>query len=221
MKKLLSLAVALFLTAGSERGEASVSPNRVEAEAAFLQQAEKTTVAIDLMIRLGCYHAKRIGKPEVCDGILTSWDGYWKGQFYVHFAGASKDLGDHEPYSRYLELITGVLREALGEWLFVALHLDDLVIINSGLKVAWEPYADSVWCKETTDKPCRDEYRLHANPTFGVASWWGSWAGCTAGTWGLGAVSFLCGTLADLVERVTLKTWGPRLSDRIWDKRNP
>lgn len=223
MKKLLALVVAFLLTACGEAGEPSTSSVEglsLDQRASLEVQAERTVVALDMMIKLGCFHAKRIGKPEVCDDIVTSWDGYWRGQFYVHFAGVSKDLGDHRPYSIYLELVTGLLKEALGDWLFTALHLDDLDIFNYGLPVTFSPYAYAPWCKETTDKPCGEEYGLHATPVFGVTSYWAAWGACTGATWGMGAIAFLCAPVGMVAERLTLETWAPKLSVKIWTRNN-
>lgn len=221
MPRLLWLLSLVFLLATPTN---AATPNRrvvaaVRAADTLERQSVKTVEAMDNLFRLACFELRITGHGDAADQVCRDWQGRFRGM--ILRAGRGEEaLGDHSPLSPWLAVTCITLKELLGDWVYVSLHLDDLEILNFGLPVMFDPHADSVWCNEEPQTPCRDEYREHAGPVIGVTSYWLAWGVCTGATWGAGAITFICTPVGMVTERVVLVSVAPKISDFVWDHYN-
>lgn len=182
-------------------------------------QSIKTVEAMDNLFRLACFELRLTGHGDTADQVCRDWNNQFRGM--ILRAGRGEEaLGDHSPLSPWLAVTCITLKQLLGDFTYQALHLDDLEILNFGLPVTFDPHADSVWCNEEPQTPCRDEYREHSSLVQGVVSYWLAWGVCTGATWGAGAITFVCTPVGMVAEKVMLKTAAPKISDRVWDHYN-
>lgn len=226
MRALLSILAIFLVSCGTEKpvdnGE-SVPKLYPAQEARYVkadlrEQAIRTDFAVKVMIKLACVKLHELGKDQVCDDIQGEYDARFDG--FLLRQVELEDLGDHEPLSLWLAVVYGILEQELGTLVMQALHLDDLNIINFGVPVTFNPKASEQWCVETTDKPCKDEYGLHAVPLMGVTAYWASYAGCVGATWGAGLI-MICTPVGMAAEYLTVKWVAPKVSARIYDRANP
>lgn len=223
MTRVIAILLALAV---SSPALASAPSRRVVAEiraADTLEaQAEKVTAGLNILFRAACFHARRVGNGDAADAVCGDWDSYWQPML-ARAAREGRGIGDHKPLSDWLAAATVVLYAALADYPLIIdmIRLEDLVIFNYGLPVFFEPHAEAAWCLETTSATCRDEYRVHGERVISSTSWWLSWGACVGATWGAGAIGMICTPIGDVTERIVLMTVAPRLSYRIWDKKNP
>jgi hypothetical protein len=212
----LLVSSSVFASAPNRRVVAELrAANTLEA------QAEKTTLAMDLLIKTACFHARRVGSGDDVAGVCGDWENYWLPKMEMATA-EGRGIGDHKPLSQWLAAATVVLYAALSDYPLIIdmIRLEDLVIFNYGLPVFFDPHASAEWCLELPDSPCRDEYREHGERVISSTSWWLSWGACVGATWGAGAIGMICSPIGDLTEKLVLVTVAPKISYRIWDRNN-
>jgi hypothetical protein len=214
---LIILALAFATPAFASRSQERRVASQISSMDTRAVQTEKMVRSLDALFRVACWNLEKTDPAtafEICSNWLETFRPMALG------LATTEGIGDHEPLSAWLGIVTQVLQEKLGPVMFVALHLDDIEAFNFGWPVLVEPHADSVWCAETTGVTCREEYREHASAFFNATSFWLSYVGCSVGTMGTG-VFFVCGMAAQGIEFVISKTVSPRTADRIWDRNNP
>lgn len=181
-------------------------------------QAEKSVRAMDALFRLACWNLEKTD-PATAFEICSDWLETYR-PMALALGSEEFGIGDHEPLSAWLGIVSQVLLDRLGPVMYAALHLDDIDAFNFGWPVLTEPHADAVWCVEMPDVPCRDEYREHASAFFNATAYWLSYAGCSVGTMGTG-MFLICSPVAMGTEFIVARAISPRLSDRLWDRNNP
>lgn len=213
----LLVSSSVFASAPSRKVVAELrAANTLEA------QAEKTTAALDILIKTACFHARAVGAGAQVAEVCGDWENFWLPSM-ERASLEGRGIGDHKPLSQWLAAATVVLYAALSDYPMIIemIRLEDLVIFNFGLPVFFDPHADSEWCRETMNATCRDEYRVHGERVISSTSYWLAWGACVGATWGAGAIGALCSPVGMLTEKVVLVTVAPRLSNRIWDRKNP
>jgi hypothetical protein len=113
------------------------------------------------------------------------------------------------PLSVALSDFYHTIKANLGETMTVALHLDDLQVMNWGTGVVFHMEVIG------QAQPTAAEYELYFNPWCGVVSYWTVWSLCTGATWGTGAF-VICTPAAMLAEELTFYVIAPRFSDEAW-----
>jgi hypothetical protein len=226
MNRVLAALLGLaFLGSFAAPAAAHAPDRRVVAElraASTLEaQAEKTTKALNILLRAACFHARALGHGDDVEGVCSDWEYYWLPTLEAS-AKSGKGIGDHKPLSDWLAAATVILYAALKDYPLVIemLRLEDLVIFNYGIPVFFDPHASAEWCLELPDVPCRDEYREHGERVISSTSYWIAWGSCVGATWGAGAIGMICSPVGTLTEKVVLATVAPKISYRIWDRAN-
>lgn len=221
MRALTAFVTALVLAATppvSAHAPSQRVVDEVRAADSIEMQTERTAAALDHVLAIACFHARRVGREDVADQICGDWERRFRPYLMNVMA---EGLGDHKPLSDWLAVVCMTLREILGETTYVALHLDDLDIINFGLPVMFDPHASAQWCREPPDTECGEEYVEHTAPVIGVTTFWGTYWACVGGTIGVGlALSFVCTPAAMLTERLVLIRVAPGIAERIWTRAN-
>lgn len=220
MGRTLAALAALVLVSTTLLGAAPSERviSEVRAAATLEAQTEKTAAALDHIFALACFNLRREGHDDVADQVC----GDWERRFRPYLVNVmAEGLGDHKPLSEWLAVVCMALKSSLGEFTYVALHLDDLEIINFGLPVMFDPHASAEWCRELPDDPCDQEYKEHAAPVIGVTSYWLAYWGCTAGTMGAGALVLICTPVGMLTESIVMIRIAPGIAERIWARANP
>jgi len=136
----------------------------------------RTGFAMGLMVRKGVRELRKKGHHAQADKIEKEWK-----EQYSLILFQMRDIGDFQPLSDWLSALYIALELLLGENVMKQLHLDDIHILNHAIPVTFLP------CKGPWKK---SDYVEHFSALLGVVAYWGTWAGCLAGTSGLG--SFLC-----------------------------
>lgn len=218
----LAVLLAALLAFSACQARASAPSQRVidEVRAAdsLEMQTERTAAALDHILALACFHARRVNRPDVADQICGDWERRFRPYLMNVMA---EGLGDHKPLSDWLAIVCITLKDVLGETAYVALHLDDLEIVNFGLPVMFDPHVSAEWCREPPDTDCGEEYVEHTAPVIGVTTFWISYWGCVGGTMGAGlALSVICTPVAMLTERLVLIRIAPGIAERIWARNN-
>lgn len=214
MRWLIVCFLSLFASV-SEAAVPTATAHRLAREMEKGALAEKVDETLDRILAVAVWKLKREGYDLPAEKIAEEWAFHFKG-----YLARNQAIGDHAPMSMWLAEVCLTLKLLLGDYTYKALHLDDIETINFGLPVTMNPYKDEQWCKETQELSCRLDYELHAVPVMGVCAYWLTWIGCTAGTWGMGAVTMICTPLSMVAEEAMVTFFAPDVAHRIWDRRN-
>lgn len=178
------------------------------------QLREKTNMALNALIRIACVHLRLRGHKQEAKEILQQWETNWNG--YIMRIG--RDIGDHEPLSAWVSVTYLIIEGLIGPTVMEFLHLDDIFILNHAIPVVFHP------CDFPMDNVSGErivEYKRHfasggtRNGFMPTVSFWVSYIGCVAGTYGAGFV-MVCSPIGSGVEWVTKQWVAPKLSDYIW-----
>lgn len=173
--------------------------------------AARSDKSIERMIKFAAYLLDRKGYSQEADKLRAEYDNFYTNAVYYTYLGVQPvDLGDHKPLSQWLADWYEVLENALGPTVMNLTHLVDIKIMNYAIPVVFHPkgYLGDSWDMK--------EYRNHFVPFSGVVAYWATWATCVGLTWGAGAITFICGPIAEVSKYIVVKKIAPPLSDRIY-----
>jgi hypothetical protein len=172
---------------------------------------------------------RKAGKARLADELANDWRQFGQ-DLLLSFA----DVGDHEPFNKFIAEWYAKLEAALGVRIMELTHLRDVWVLNYTLKVVFNPEASAAWCLEWDADDCKNEYRRHMAGTrwyrhpdpqadkilhhgfAGVVTYWAVTISCMVGAPGL-PVCGLAGTGAEFVMERYL---APGLSNRLYDRVN-
>ena len=123
-----------------------------------------------------------------------------------------RDLGDHEPLSKWVTKTYDTIESLLGKKLMNVLHLNHIKIINYAVPVVFDP------CNQNWDML---EYQKHFVPLSGVVVFWGVWGVCILGNTSafyIGAISCLAVSEKSRIE--VEQNVSPLLSDVVYFSSN-
>lgn len=179
----------------------------------FTYLAIKLDSAINGWVQYSAIVLTRKGNPELAERLRSeyqaSYRSYARSMQYLQ-----KDVGDHPPFSDWVEEWCQKIEATLGTRLFELLHLDDIRVINYCVVVVFQP------CGDARFPPIvqwgAPEYKLHFVPFAGTISYWIAWGVCTGATFGAGAIGLICSPIGEVCEMVIENRVAPPLSDRIY-----
>lgn len=240
MRAAIALVIALFSV------PAAASSDRVDRQRTIAEVSDRfendgaRQLAVDAltsMLTVAAAHLQKRDRSEDAEQMLGEWETIYRDRV----AGVAEDVGDHLPYSEWLQVWYAVLEAEFGVQFMEWTHLRDIWILNFAMPVVFSPDAQAVWCREhLQDHPndsCKREYARHFVGTkfgafdplnhpdlhhgfAGVVSYWLAWAACQYATAGTGWF-VVCTPVGTLVENAVERRIAPRVSDRIWDRTNP
>lgn len=197
---------------------------------------EKTGEAFDAMFRVAETELRKRGQVALANRLDDEW--VTTGSDLLMAIGGNGDVGDHSPFSDWVQAWYAVIEAQLGIPVMEATHLRDIWVLNYTIPVVFHRDATSPWCGQVTaGDNCRDEYRRHFAGTkyqrdpdpqadkilhhgfAPVVAWWLVYAGCEAATQGGGMV--VCGVAADSAEFAIERWVAPRIAYGLWDRANP
>jgi hypothetical protein len=206
MLRLFIVICFLFSACGVDESTSELSE---AAEEPDINLNADIDASVDAMVRLGLSELRAKGFDSEANSLeiqyVLTYAGFLSNPFRY------SQIGDHAPWSEWLVGFYKILVSKLGQTLVNLLHLDDLNIFNYAVTVVFDP-TNKAWDI--------DEYRAHYVPLAGVVSYWITYATCTAATWSAGAVFLVCTPVGMAAERVTVKRIAPRMSDRVYRRRN-
>lgn len=178
--------------------------------------AVDSDTALGRMVNLASWHLKRAGENKasklIVDEYRANFDGYFASKI------TAKGIGDHAPLSQWLAKWYDKLEAKFGKRFMEITRLKDLKTFNYGIPVVFSPRGES---REEPLIPWdRQDYVDHFVPFAGAVSYWAAWGACTAGTWGLGWVTFVCSYAGWAAEYVVMNEIAPGLGAKIWDRYN-
>lgn len=161
---------------------------------------------VDAIVITGLRNLREKGFDYNAGLLEQDYNQKFKNYFHNH-----RDLFDHDPWSQWLVTFYNALETCLGYDLTIALHLDDIKLINYAITVAFDP---------TNPQWDIVEYRKHFVPLAGSISYWAAYISCVAVTYGSGAIAMVCSPIGEMVEYVMRTYIAPPLSDKVYDKAN-
>ncbi len=171
--------------------------------------ARRTDRALGALFTVADRLLRREGHRAEADRLAAEWS---TRAHYVERAYLAEGMGDHAPYSKWLEDQYFLLLTLLGPELMEAWHLDDIGVFNWGIVV-------TLHLEQLGDDPIDlPEYKLHAHPFLGVVSYWSVNLGCAIGTWGLGWISMVCTPVAMIAEFTMVEYVAPRFSTAMYER---
>jgi len=195
--------------------------------------SHKTDAALGNLIKRTSWVLKQKGFAADAEQLSFEYESFYTQAVYFTYLGVVPvELGDHAPLNQWLADWYNKIEEKLGKDLCRILHIMDIKILNYGIPVVFNPKVSEQWCVET-GSDCKAEYSLHFagkmtgnwsweyNGVLGVVSYWSAWMVCTVGTWGGGAITFICSPIATVVEMGVDKYVSPKASDWLFDRVNP
>lgn len=210
------------VTSPLSRSDREATENRLQLDMKdnerFAQRADR---ALENMMKHGAAALARKGYTADAKQLQFEYDEFYSNAIYNTALGiVPTDLGDHKPLSQWLADWYKKMEAKLGHEVCVLLHLDDINTMNYGIPVVFRPRGEDR-AGEPQGPWGQDEYKLHFVPVSGVVTYWTVWIVCTAGTWGMGAVTFICTPVAWVSEKAEVKYIGPKLSDWVYTRYNP
>lgn len=161
---------------------------------------------VDGLVRMATAELRQRGHKDEAVKWETSYhaniENYWQRM---------NDIGDHRPWSDWLDAFYAALQLTLGDQVCHALHLDDIWTINYAIPVVFDP-TNKLWDEH--------EYSLHFIPFCGVVGYWTTYIGCAIGTWGSGAITLVCTPIGMIARRIMVNHIAPPLSDRVYERAN-
>ena len=174
----------------------------------YSQQSDR---AVGRMISFAAFLLDRKGYTNDAIRLRGEYTTHYTHAVYYHYLGVQQvDLGDHKPLSQWLADWYDALDALLGPTVMEMTHLVDIKILNFAIPVVFHPkgYLGDSWDMK--------EYRNHFVPFSGAVSYWITWSVCVGATWGAGAITFLCGPIAEVSKYIVVKRIAPTLSDKIY-----
>lgn len=238
--KALALLLALAAPAQAEVFNHRPAQRMVEDKLESGRIAELADEAFDAMFARAALELRERGHDAEADQLQAEWTGTYRGTLGAR--AAPEDVGDHAPFSEWLQTQYAMLEALLGVEVMDFTHLRDIWVANFTLPVIFDPNQSSEWCAEYEaewDDGCAKEYERHAAGThwvpgagdddgatayrhgglFGVFAYWATYGACTAATWGAGVFG-VCGAAGSVVQ-IGVERWvAPPVAARIWESRN-
>lgn len=172
--------------------------------------------ALGRMVNLASWHLKRSGEGKASRQIIEEYRASFDGYFVSRIT--AKGIGDHAPLSEWVAKWYAKLESKFGPRFMEITRLKDLKTFNFGIPVVMSPSGES---RVSPVVPWdRQDYIDHFVPFAGAVAYWAAWGGCTAGTWGLGWVTFVCSYAGWAAEYVVMNEVAPGLGGKIWDRYN-
>ena len=217
---LLSLFCLFTTAAGSHDQDKAVTAAKMFAEKnqrleAFAEDSDK---ALDAMVKIAARELRRRGYGDDAEVMEGEFTDRFKGSLAASFKFSALGLGDHRPLSRWLAEQYDKLEDRLGPQVMRMTRLSDLKTFNFAIPVVFNPTGDPY--ESPVVEWGADEYRLHFVPFAGAVGFWTSWLGCSAASWGAGAVTYACSYVGWAVEWIIMKRVAPKWSDKIYQKYN-
>lgn len=173
-------------------------------------------VALGKMVGLASWHLKRVGDGKASKAIVEEYRASFDGYFMDRIS--AKGIGDHAPISEWVAKWYARLEAKFGQRFMEVTRLKDLKTFNYGIPVVFSPTGEA---RVVPIVPWeRQDYVDHFVPFAGAVAYWAAWGGCTAGTWGLGWVTFVCSYAGWAAEYVVMNEVAPDLGGKIWDRYN-
>ena len=215
MKVFLKTATALFLalalastaySTDEPAEEYDYEPSLAQTKIKLLNASlpDLAERSLDAILMIASIKLRAEGHDELADEIL----GEWQVQRMLYFW--SDDLGDHEPLSQWIDDVYNRVADKLDERILNLIRFSDIYVINYALPVVLKPRSPE-WD--------RDEYRMHFVPYSGVVTYWTVNISCQVATGGIGSV-VVCPLAGRTAEKIMVKSVGPRISDRVYDRAN-
>jgi hypothetical protein len=183
--------------------------------------AEMTDKAIGQLLSVAGGALRAKGEVELADEIAYEYEMYYKNSVACVVAGCVMEIGDHPPMNEWLDSVHEKIHAKMTDRWCQYFHFHDIEILNHGIPVVFAPtkYAFDDY---------KDHFAGHMDGPFswvhhgvaGVVTYWGVNITCSAGTAGLGAVTFFCGPISGFAEHVMDKRIAPKVAKRIWDRAN-
>lgn len=177
---------------------------QIRQQKTLAQRAQRT---VDAMVKLGVYALEHNGRVDRARYWESSY-GAVRAEMFNQLASFA--VGDHGPWSAWLEAFYNDLKALLPPSVITQFHLDDIWYFNWTVTVVFNPVMG--WDI--------DEYRLHFIEFGGLTSYWISYWACFAATISSGAIGFICEPIGSMVEKVARWWVLPDLSDYVWHRWN-
>lgn len=178
--------------------------------------AHDSDVALDRMVNLAAKFFERKKMKSDAKDLLREYNerfaGYFSNAFY------SKAVGDHQPISEWLDRVYVKLEKNFGQTFMEMTRLKDLKTFNFCIPVVFQPRGDRRFEPITPWE--REDYIQHFVPFAGAVTYWATWGSCTAATWGLGWVTFVCSIAGNGAEHYVMINLAPKMGGKIWDRYN-
>ncbi len=158
------------------------------------------------------------GFPREADEIESEYLLYYYDAFSCLETNCVKS-GNHPPMSEWLNKVHHTIHYKIGEFLCKYFHFHDLDILNYGVGVVFTPQKyDLKHYTEHFAGEINFGWFWNFHGVAGVVTFWTVQGVCSAGTSGMGAVSFICGAIAGWAENGMDKYIAPKLASRIWER---
>ena len=149
-----------------------------------------------------------------------------ESEYFANYSNAFSCLeqdcamsGDHPPLSEWLNKVHHTIHYKIGEFLCKYFHFHDLDILNYGVGVVFAPSKYELkHYKEHFAGEINFGWFWNFHGVAGVVTFWTVQTACSAGTSGMGAVSFICGAISGWAENGMDRYIAPNLAARIWDR---
>lgn len=174
-------------------------------------------LALSRMIKLASMHLRLKGKAKEAKALSAEFNAQWQGYFSASIN--AKGVGDHAPLIDWLDRWYVKMEDFFGTKFMEMTRLKDIKTFNFTIPVVFQPKGEGRF--EPFEPWERDDYVEHFVPFAGAVTYWATWGACTAGTWGLGWITFTCSWAGAAAEHIVMAKMAPSLGGKIWDKYNP
>jgi hypothetical protein len=225
-KRILIVSCFLFSSCGEGAEKSSVksesynTSSDVAAMSSVLNEgdqvalARKADAAIENMVKRAVRELRRNDFNDSAEAFkaeyVTMYSGRLTAMTTARVDGRLGDIGDYAPMSEFLVRLHTKLLSVLGQDVMDFTHLEDIRTFNYTIPVVFHFNTIPDGAIDVT------EYGVHFVPFSGCVAYWGTWGVCTAATWGMGAVTFVCTPAAMIVKRVTVKRIAPPMSPKFY-----
>jgi len=184
------------------------------------ETARRADEALDALLRRADSVLRNTGHDKLADEIFIEYEMYYRGHYQITALGM-KEMGDHEPWSEWLENLHLKIENAVGEVMCEFFHFHDLYIFNHAIVVMIEP-------QSYTLIDYKDHFSGHLiwgwywehHGGAGVITYWTVEIACTIMTNGLGIIPFVCSPIAAFAEHIMDKTIAPPIATWVWERAN-
>jgi len=90
--------------------------------------------AVSNIVTLATWELRQNGYEAEADRVASEWEAQFANQNL-----ATMDVGDHAPLCEWMNELSALLEETLGETIMSMTHLDDIRILNYTIPVALDP----------------------------------------------------------------------------------
>lgn len=156
--------------------------------------------SIEEIIKFSSIELKKKGAKKLAKEIESEWL-----MKYDSMILDSRDLGDHEPLSKWLADTYKKIEAVIGEDLSKASHIYDLYILNYSIPIV-------LFCRDNVDE---SEYMRHFVPLIGVIAYWSAYISCAVLSWD-NLLFFLCSPIAESAKLIAINYSSPKLNHKAW-----